>query len=241
MSDLLDLALVAHGGLEHWRQTTTIRVNAEVGGLAFQKRKQEAIFAHTDLTLDVQRQHGVFADFTGPGRKGVYTPDRVAIEDSDGTVLRERQSPRDAFAGLNQSSAWDQLHALYFGGYALWNYLTAPYLLTLPGVQAEEVHPWQEAGERWRRLQVTFPPSIATHCPEQTFYYDESGLLCRHDYRVDIQGNAPGLAAHYVGAHRTVSGLVFPTHRYVVPVAQDGTSLPGPTLISIDLTDIAID
>ncbi|MDW5329936.1 hypothetical protein [Plantactinospora sp. KLBMP9567] len=241
MGDLLDLVFQAHGGMDRWRQATTIHAKAVVGGVALPSRQQGDVFANTDLTLDVQRQRGVFANFTNRGRRGIYTPGRVAIEERDGTVLHERHDPRDAFGGLGPTSAWDQLHALYFGGYALWNYLTAPYLLTFPGVQTEEVEPWREAGEQWRRLRATFPPDIATHSTEQTFYYDDSGLLRRHDYRVEIQGKAPALAAHYTDAHRTVSGLVFPTHRYVVPVADDNTPLAGPIIISIDLAEINIE
>ncbi|MEV2211290.1 hypothetical protein AB0H86_07400 [Streptomyces sp. NPDC050997] len=33
---------------------------------------------------------------------------------------------------------------LYFAGYAMWNYLTAPYLLTRPGVVVRELVPQQE-------------------------------------------------------------------------------------------------
>jgi hypothetical protein len=37
-----------------------------------------------------------------------------------------------------------------------------------------------------------------------------------------------------------VSGLVFPTHRYVLPLAADGRVLPEPTLITIDLNEISV-
>jgi hypothetical protein len=230
----------AHGGLGAWSRAATIHARAAVGGLALPRRGQGDLFTDTDVTLDVHRQRAIFADFTGAGRRGVYTPDRVAIEEPDGTVRAELRAPRESFAGLDQAGRWDELQALYFGGYALWNYLTAPYLLTLPGVRVEQGENWDEAGERWRRLRVTFPPEIATHTAEQTFYYDERGLLRRHDYRVDIQGKAPAPAAHYVEGHRTVSGLVFPIHRFVVPIAADNTSLPGPIIISIDLDDIEV-
>ncbi|WP_127509703.1 hypothetical protein [Actinoplanes solisilvae] len=240
MSDLLDMVLRAHGGAQRWQRATAIRANAQVGGLALPTRGQGDTFADAHLALDVQRQHVTFANFTGPGRLGMYTPHQVAIQDADGTVRGRRDEPRASFEGLGPKSTWDQLQALYFGGYALWNYLTAPYLLTFPGVQTEEVEPWSEKGEQWRRLRVTFPADIATHSTEQTFYYDESGLLRRHDYRVDIQGRSPALAAHYTEAHRTVSGLVFPTHRFVVPVAEDNTSLPGPVILAIDLPEISV-
>lgn len=240
MTELLDLALAAHGGRERWQRATTIHARAVVGGIALPRRGQGELFADTDVTLDVQRQHAVFAGFTGPGRRGVFTPGRVAVEDADGTVLRERHRPRAAFDGLGPADPWDELHGLYFGGYALWNYLTVPYLLTFPGVRTEEVEPWEESGETWRRLRAKFPADLATHSAEQTFFFDGSGRLRRHDYRVDVQGGEPPIAAHYTEAPRTVDGLVFPTHRYVVPTAADNTSRPGPVLIAIDLTGIAV-
>src|SRR2546428_5616243 len=38
---------------------------------------------------------------------------------------------------------------------------------------------------------------------EQTFYFDQQGLLRRHDYDVDVAGGTP--AAHYVSAPTEVS------------------------------------
>ena len=70
------------------------------------------------------------------------------------------------------------------------NYLTTPYLFTYPGVQTREVEPWDEDGQTWRRLHVTFPDTIATHTAEQDFYYDSDAMLRRHDYTVDVNANA---------------------------------------------------
>src|SRR5713226_8122721 len=36
--------------------------------------------------------------------------------------------------------------------------------------------------ETWRRLKVRFPADIATHSTERTLYFDQQGLLKRHDY-----------------------------------------------------------
>ena len=41
---------------------------------------------------------------------------------------------------------WDVLQLAYFIGYAMWNYLTTPFLFTYPGVEAREIEPWHEAG-----------------------------------------------------------------------------------------------
>lgn len=36
------------------------------------------------------------------------------------------------------------MQANYFMGYALWNYLTTPYLLSHPGVETTELEPWHD-------------------------------------------------------------------------------------------------
>ncbi|WP_326625212.1 MULTISPECIES: hypothetical protein [unclassified Streptomyces] len=238
MNALLDLVLDAHGGLRRWRAARTIHTEGSIGGLLWSLRGQEEIFAEADITADVQQQRLVFEGFTDPGLRGVFTPDRVVIEQKDCEVLADRNAPRDAFAGHRADTPWDPLHALYFAGYAMWNYLTAPYLLTRPGVVVEELEFWREPDEDWRRLRARFPEALATHCLEQVFYYDTAGLLRRHDYAPDVLGGTP--AAHFSEHHVRASGLVFPTHRFVVPVQDDGRAASEPVLITIDLADISV-
>jgi hypothetical protein len=49
----------------------------------------------------------------------MFTPDRIAIEKLDGTVVAERHAPRDSFAGHQMSTPWDPLHRAYFNGEAV--------------------------------------------------------------------------------------------------------------------------
>ncbi|MFD4505930.1 hypothetical protein [Streptomyces sp. NPDC058457] len=238
MSDLLDLVLHAHGGLRRWREAETIRATASLGGVLWSQVGQDGILAAADMSVDVQRQRLVFEGFTGPGLRGVFTPERVVVERRDGDVVAERTAPREALVGHDPDTPWDRLDVLYFAGYAMWNYLTAPYLLTRPGVVVEEAEPWREDGADRRRLRARFPHGMATHCAEQVFHYDPSGLLRRHDYAPDVLGGTP--AAHFAEKHVQVSGLVFPTHRYIVPAQADGHALPEPRLITIDLDEIAV-
>jgi hypothetical protein len=233
-TELLDLVLEAHGGHEQWSRATTVHARLHMVGPIWTALGQEKTFAGVDVAVEVREQRTVFTGFTGPGMRGVYTPDRVFIEDEGGAVLRERSAPRESYPIRGADTRWDSLHALYFAGYGMWNYLTTPYLLTLSGVRTEELQPWQVDGERWRRLRVTFPPHIASHSTEQVFHYDESGLLRRLDY---VMGRRP--AVHRTEAHRTVSGLVFPTHRYVLPV-EDGRPGSEPVIV-VDFTDITVD
>ena len=58
----------------------------------------------------------------------------VRVEEAhDGAVLAERRDARDAFFGLSGLSARPPMGrpgcASNFAGYALWNYLTIPFLL----------------------------------------------------------------------------------------------------------------
>lgn len=85
----------------------------------------------------------------------------------------------------------------------------------------------------------TFPEGFHTHCPRQTFYYDSRGLLRRHDYSPDVVASFAN-AAHLCSGHTEVDGLVFPTSRRVVPKGPGGRSLPGPTIVSIELSSIGV-
>ncbi len=120
----------------------------------------------------------------------------------------------------------------------MWTYLNTPFLLARPGVESKEIEPWQEAGETWRRLRVRFPADIATHSTEQTLYFDQQGLLKRHDYDVEISSGLTG--AHYVYDPKEFSGIVFPTKRRVFPRQPDGHSAPEPLVVFIDLDRIVL-
>ena len=98
------------------------------------------------------------------------------------------------------------------------------------------MEPWRENGETWRRLKVTFPPNIASHSAVQTFYFDAEGLLKRNDYDAEVLGGTP--AAHYAYRHEEFSGILVPTERRVLGRGADGTSIPEPLIVSIDLSEV---
>ena len=182
----------------------------------------------------------VYTPFTAPDRRSVFDvdPERITIQTTDGHLVEQRADPRASFAGYDVSTHWDAVQVAYFSSYALWNYLTTPFLFTYPGVQVHEIEPWQEEGQTWRRLHVTFPPTITTHNPEQTFYYDADGMQRRMDYIVQVNGNA--VIAHYTGDPQTFGGLVFPTRRLVYRRYPDGTADRSRAAITIDIHDITI-
>lgn len=238
MNDLLRLALDAHGGIDRWNRLTRIDAHVAIGGSMWGRKGHDGVLADSHASLDPHRQRITYTPFGAPGRRSEFEPDRIKITTDDGRVLAERQDPRVAFTGHTQATRWDELHAVYFSGYALWNYLTIPFLFTRPGFAVEEVAPWRQDGQIWRRLAVRFADDIATHNPTQTFYFDESGLLRRHDYAAEVFGGTA--VAHFTDDHRTFGGFSFPTRRRVVPRLPDGHTRPEPIVVTIDVLDVTV-
>jgi hypothetical protein len=125
----------------------------------------------------------------------------------------------------------------YFSNYALWNYLTIPFLYTYPGFVTEELLLWEGGGEQWRPLKVIVPDSIASHSREQVAYFGPDSLLRRHEYTVHIMGGAAGL--NYAVECSNVHGIVVPMKRRVYTPDADNQKVPEPVLVAIDIRNIA--
>jgi hypothetical protein len=221
---LLARVIEAHGGLGRWSAVTGISAHLSIGGSLWRSKGQPGILGDELVELDTRREHVGVTPFGGADWTLEFSadPEHVVVRDLEGDVVEERASPRASFGGLGQSSQWDLGQTGYFVGYAIWNYLTEPFLLSRPGVQAREIQPWQEDGQTWQRLQVTFPDSIATHNPEQVFYYDQAAMQRRMDYAPEVNGSSP--MAHYTSEPKTFSGIVSPTRHHVCRRLADGTA-----------------
>jgi hypothetical protein len=118
------------------------------------------------------------------------------------------------------------LDTAYFAAYTLWNTLTTPFLYSYDGFQTEELSPWREDGETWRRLKVIFPPGHATHSREQISYYGPDGLLRRHDFQIDILGGVS--LASYPSDFRQFDGITVTTSRRVFLSASGQQTIGSP-------------
>jgi hypothetical protein len=56
MSDLLDLSIAAHGGLERWNTFSTITLELSVGGALWGLKGQTGLFAEATYEADIHRQ-----------------------------------------------------------------------------------------------------------------------------------------------------------------------------------------
>ncbi|MGE2816262.1 hypothetical protein ACQI5H_14150 [Mycobacterium heidelbergense] len=242
MSGLLDEVVAAHGGIDRWRAVKALTAHARFSGL-LRSRFPGNRMANVHVRIQLAEQHTVFHGFPQEDQRTVFDRGDVRVETRDGELITARRNARAAFAGLSglrRNIRWDALDATYFAGYAWWNYLCAPLLLTREGVTVSEGATWPEAGEQWRRLEVSFPSDIHTHSRRQTFYVDAAGLIRRHDYVARPIGRW-ARAVHYCNDHRNFEGLVLPTRRQARPQGPRGRSLPYPILVALDIDQIEVE
>jgi hypothetical protein len=236
MNDLLTMVVDAHGGAARWRRAAGIKVRYNFFGALLDLKGFPGRWQPT-ASVNLRQPRTAFEGFGPPGELWIFTPGRVWIETPGGAVTAERTAPRDAFAGHVRETPWDALHLTYFLGYAMWNYLTAPFLFLEPGFRTLELEPHTESLETWRVLEVTYPPEIPAHTAVQKLYFDDEGMLKRLDYTTDVLG---GVAAHYCYDPKAFAGLLMPTLRRVVRRTPEGPLLSGRTSFLLDYIDVDV-
>jgi hypothetical protein len=229
----------AHGGLDRWRAVDDLVLSASVGGTSLSVKHQGKAIRNLQAHISPGRQHVVFVPYPEPGKRGVFEEGTVRIESDRGEVVAERLDARNAFRGFRHQLWWDKLDVLYFCGYALWTYLTLPFTLAGPGFEVCELEPWEEGGEIWHRIGVRFPSEIHTHCREQILYFDQQGLVRRHDYTSEVFGSW-AKAAHYPSDHKTFDGLVVPMRRRVFLRRRDNRPVTAVTLVWVNIETVRV-
>ena len=235
MTDLLDFVVEAHGGLKRWDELETVSAHLIQGGVTWEMVGQKGVLDDVFVTASLHEERVSHYPFGAAGRS-VFTPERVVIEDDDGTVVEALDQPRASFAGHTVQTPWTAPQLAYFVGTAMWTYLTQPFTFTLPGSTRPSLEPWQENGEQWRRLRVAWPDNLASLDTVLTVYIGEDGLIRREDYDVEIMGGSAG--AHYMSGYTRVAGIMLPTGHRILPRTPEGQALTEPLLISIDLSEI---
>lgn len=232
---LLEDALRASGGLHLWRQVQRFTVHVSIGGALCSQKCRSARLKELLVEGSTRDQVVEITGFMAADRRALYRPDWVALEASDGRRLKERKATPAAFHALLASKTWDELLLARYCGCFIWNYMNAPFVLSDPDFQIEEVEPRSVHGETWRRLSVRFPPRIATHCAEQTFYFDSQGIMRRQDYLAPYDGRT-GVAQMF-SAHQRFSGVLVPTLCRLLRLEPDGAPIAKPPLLDLEIFD----
>ena len=235
VSDELNRIFAAHGGLEYWRSLKSLEVEMSVRGLLF-KAKRVPPRKHVRLTISTGRPEVATHDYPAPGQAaGFYGEDRVEIRDASGEVLQARKKPREMFRRPRRLFYWDALDFAYFSSYAIWNYLTMPFLFLCPGVEVRESIGMGSG--KLKKVTVRFPQGFPTHSEEQDFYFDRNWHLYRHDYIAEVVGGW-AKAAHLCESYKQFSGLSLSTKRRIHPRLLFNKPLRLLTLVAIDIHNV---
>ena len=236
MNELLSDIVRAHGGFSRWRALDQVVATIVTGGSLWGLKGLVQDPNPRRMTVQLHEQRSSLRPFGDPDWHTEFTPGRIAILRKDCSIVAERDDPRAAFAGHEMTTTWDALHRAYFNGYALWLYLTTPFLLARQGVQVYEIEPWVEQDETWSVLRAEFSDSIATHSRVQDFFFGDDLLLRRHDYTVDVAG---GFAAtQLVHDYITADGIRLPSKRCAYLRHPDRRPDLDSLMVAIDISDV---
>lgn len=212
---LLERAVARHGGWEAWRalRSVTLQMNALSGLVPFMKGARRTFPRPSRAEVFPHEYRAVFHDYPTQGNSGVFTAGAVQLLDGGGAVVESSPDHRRSFRGLRKWRRWSPADAVYFFGYAITHYHGLPF--TLAEARPLRLCRVHSDGRSLTGVDVELPATLHTHSRRQSFYFDDDGLLRRHDYVADIVGwMARG--AHLWRDFVMVAGVPIPRERHVV-------------------------
>ena len=136
------------------------------------------------------------------------------VEYSKGNVIFKKDNSQNSFNhrknfnGINKLRLWSLQDTFYFFGYALITYYSVPSIIKDLELVSELT-----CGEL-KGFKVKFPEVFDTHCPVQSFFFDKSGLLVRHDYTAEIISKFSS-GSHFTTNYIEKSGVLVAKTRIV--------------------------
>jgi hypothetical protein len=91
MTDLLALAVEAHGGLERWNTVKSIDVELSITGAIWQVKGRPDVLRTIAMRVEVEQER-VVTTFADKDVRTTFEPDRVLIERKDGTLIESRSA-----------------------------------------------------------------------------------------------------------------------------------------------------
>jgi hypothetical protein len=214
-TDILTRACDHYGGERTWRALRRIRLVPErlSGLLPWVKGAGKTFRLPSAFEIVPHERRTRFLDYPDAEHTGIFENGVVRIERRDSQeVVMAAAEHRRSFGGFAAYRRWSPLDALYFFGYALSHYHALPFtLLDARLVAAKAASPRCPVDV----LDVELPADLPTHCRRQSFYFDKTGRLVRHDYNADIV-SALARGAHFWKRQTVVNGLPISLERLVV-------------------------
>jgi hypothetical protein len=106
MSELLNLAIKVHRGLDRWNKVKAITVAASITGAICYVQGRPDVLKNVVLTAETRNER-VTVDFPGQDKRAGFEPIRVVIERVSGTLIEARDDPEKSFEGQQRETPWD--------------------------------------------------------------------------------------------------------------------------------------
>jgi len=87
MSDLLETAIEAHGGPDRWHELDSVSARLIQGGGLWELKGQAGVLDDVVVTASLHDERVSHRPFGAPDRHSLFTPERRAIDNGDGTVV----------------------------------------------------------------------------------------------------------------------------------------------------------
>ena len=100
---LLAQVIDAHGGMVRWNECEKVEATIVSGGGFFPLKGVIQDSEPRRMSVWLHEERSSVLPYGAPDQRTMFTPDRIAIEKLDGTVVAERRDPRDSFAGHQMS------------------------------------------------------------------------------------------------------------------------------------------
>jgi hypothetical protein len=116
MTDLLDFALEAPGGLDNWKGVTRVDLRLTLGGYLFEIKQHPDGLRTGLVKIDARRPRTLIVPFPEQGKRGIYQEGKVWVQTDAGAMVEELPAPRTACEGHQRSTPWNNLQYFILSG-----------------------------------------------------------------------------------------------------------------------------
>jgi hypothetical protein len=174
-------AIARHGGSTAWNQFDSVMLKPiSLGGLLpYFKGYRKTFTLPTYFEVYPKTRRVVFYEFPRAGEVAEFSRGDLKIVLSNKGAVDTIKQARTKYRGLAKIKPWHPIDCLYFFGYAWTTYISWTFVFpTFKFLRSFRHH---EKGEQWDAFIVKIPSDFDAHCKQQTFYFDQSGLLRRNE------------------------------------------------------------
>lgn len=197
--DFLDVCIKKHGHADFWKSEKSLILNiVSLKGLIPLSKGLERYFTDSvDVVINPRKQTVEFSSLQG-ALKANYDSGNVFVQMNEATLKYPNHFKK--LSSKNKLKRWQIQDGVYFFGQALVTYYSVPSILSeLRLINFKQT-------DQLKSFQVEFPTDFPTHSQRQTFHFDNSGLLIRHDYTADVIG-AFATGSHFTSEYLKKEGI----------------------------------